>query len=41
MRAKKEEANWLPITTPTTTVLKPSVWLTCSGTTGIAMPMAK
>ena len=41
MRAKNEDANWLPITTPTISVLKPSVWPTCSGTTGIAMPMAK
>ncbi len=33
--------NWLPVTSPTMNGLIPSVWWTCSGSTGNARPTTR
>jgi len=40
-REMTEAANWLPVMRPTTKVLSPRPWCTCSGRTGSAIPMTR
>src|SRR5436190_3886322 len=41
MRVSSAAANWLPVTRPTKKVPSPSVWWTCNGRTGKAMPVTR